>query len=663
MKTASYDDAIAKYRNILRRYPETQTRYQAQFRIADALVLEKKDPDAIELLNSVVKEDDPDWSPQALEKLGDIYASEENYSDSFRSYRTIITAYPDSPMVDRAHFDIGAAHFKLGHFELAAEELERVGTSYATRNPTLQKVSPGEPLYIKLTEPNSVATKTMEMPVTVRSSSGDAETVTLHPDEEGGDVFSAAIPTTLADKPVPNDGVLELHGADKVTLEYESRYVGGGAVSKTVTLGIASNAHLAVIDTSGQEVVGAVIGDNLTVQVRDPDRDITDGKDTVTVTITTKRHDSEKLTLTETGDHTGVFEGQVSVQKGTPTPNSGTIETDADVTGESPTQLDDSMTVTYSDDVNLINADGTPHILKDTLNLFKSTPGTVAPVAPGGVGADLQIQTMLYKGKSLNQIAITYRDLGSTAKSDINFHLAQDQFNALIRQYPNAPEVQDAMFGLFETYVGEDMYDSAIGVIAELTAKFPQSTRASEALFELAALHVKREEYDKALAIYQSLVQRTAGTPLAEQAQYAICTTYMAMYKPQGTMQQTQVSAPEIAAALDEFAHTYPNSEQAPQALLDLVQFRFDLEDFKGASDSARRMVALYPDNVLTGRVLLLEGQALYKLHDIDGASEVYRTVIANYGSEADTASKFLLDLQRKYGAPKAAASAPATTQ
>ena len=277
MKTASYDDAIAKYRNILRRYPETQTRYKAQFRIADALVLEKKDPDAIELLDSVVKEGDDVWSPQSLEKLGDIYASEERYSDSFRSYRTIITAYPDSPMVDRAHYDIGAAHFKLGHFELAAEELERVGTSYAIRNPTLQKVSPGEPLYIKLTEPNSVATKTMQMPVTVRSSSGDTETVTLHPDEEGGDVFSAAIPTTLG-AAVPGDGVLELHGSDKVTLEYQSRYVGGGAVTKTVNLGIASNAHLAVLDPNGQEIVGAVIGDNLTIDVRDPDRDLTDAE-------------------------------------------------------------------------------------------------------------------------------------------------------------------------------------------------------------------------------------------------------------------------------------------------------------------------------------------------------------------------------------------------
>ena len=331
----------------------------------------------------------------------------------------------------------------------------------------------------------------------------------------------------------------------------------------------------------------------------------------------------------------------MSVQKGTPTPNSGAIETDANPTGESPTQLDDSMTVTYSDDTNLINADGTPHVIHDTLNLFKSTPGNVAPVAPNNVEADLQIKTMLYKGKSLNQIAITYRDLGSSAKSDVNFHMAQNQFESLIREYPNSPEVQDAMFGLFETYVGQDMYDSAIGVIAQLTSKYPQSTRASEALFELAALHVKREEYDKALAIYQGLIQRTRGTPLAEEAQYAICSTYMAMYKPSsggGIGTKPVVSPEEIAAALDEFAHTYPNSDKAPQALLDLVQFRFDGEDYTGAAESAKRMVALYPDNVLTGRVLLLQGQALYKLHDIDGASEVYRTVIANYGSEADTA-------------------------
>lgn len=661
MKTASYDDAIAKFRTIVRRYPETQTRYMAQFGIADALVAEKNDADAITLLQSIVAEGDDTWSPRALEKIGDIYIADEKYSDAFRSYRTIITAYPDSPMVDRAHFDIGAAHFKLGHYELAADELEKVGTSYATRNPQLQKVSPGEPLYIKLTEPNSVATKTMQIPVTVTATSGDRETVILHPDEEGGDVFSAAIPTTLGEA-VPGDGILELHGSDKVTLSYESRYVGGGAVTKSVVLGIASNAHLAVLDASGQDITGAVIGDTLTIEVRDADRDVSDARDTVKVTVTTKRHDSETVTLTETGAHTGVFQGEIKLVQGTPTPNSGTIETDAPVAEGSTTQLDDNIVVTYSDDVNLINADGSPHIIKDTVNMFLSSPGSVAPVAATDVDADLQIKTMLYKGRSLNQIAITYRDLGSDAKAAIDFRQAQEQFQNLITQYPNSPEVQDAMFGLFETYVGEDEYDSAIGVIAQLTQRFPQSTRASEALFELADLHVKHEEYDQALAIYQSLVQRTKGTPLAEQAQYAICTTYMAMYKPKSETMggQPTISREEIAAALDEFARTYPNSDKTPEALFNLVQFRYDGEDYAGASDSAKRMVALYPDNVMTGRVMLLEGEALYKQHNIEGASDVYRDIIANYGSEADEAQKLLTDLERKYGAGATGGAAPA---
>ena len=649
MKTSSFEDAIVEFKNVVKRYPNTQTRYQAQFRQADALVALKRDPEALTLLQTVVKEESTDWSPQALSKIGEIYEGEQKYSDAFRSYRQIITDYPDSPMVDHAYFAIGSAQFRLGHFELAAEELEKVGTAYASRVPEMQRVSPGEPLYVRIEEPNLVANGQMKVNASIKATSGDSENVTLVSEAEGGDMFICAIPTALGD-PKPGDGILELHGSDTVTLTYQSRYIGGGAVSRTVTMPIASNARMELLDGQGNEVGGVVVGDELTIQVDDADMDVSDKPDTVSVDVTTRGKDSEKLTLTETGAHTGVFRGSIKTGKGTPAPGSGVIESSAGLAEGSATQLDDAVTITYMDVNHLASADTGPRKVQMTIPFYAQLPSDVSSPQPAPTAAAMAIKTLLYKGRSLVEIASTYRDLGMDNKATLNFRKAADQFQEIIDKYPSAPEVEDALYGLFQDYTAQDEYDSAIAVITQITRRFPQSSRASQALFELASLHVQKEEYDRALQIYQSLIQRAKGTPLAEEAQYAICTTYMAMAKPTpGSGEKPAISKDQIVAALDEFARAYPNSDRTPDALWQLVRLRYDGQDYSGAVDSARRMVALYPDNVLTGRVLLLEGQAQYKNKDIDGAADTFRTIIANYGSEADTASKLLNEIERKY--------------
>jgi len=657
MKVAAYEDAIQEFRNVLKRYPDTSVRYKAQFRMADALVALKKEADAITLLQGVVKEESPEFSPKALIQMGDIYGSQQKYAEAFRTYRLIVTEYPDSPMVDRAYFAIGTTHFRLQHYELAALELEKVGTAYASRMPQLQRVSPGEPLQVRIAEPNLVADAAMRVAATISASSGDKEPVSLRADVEGGDRFRTAIPTRLGTAK-PGDGILQLHGNDSVTLTYQSRYVGGATGSKTATMEIASNARLAIRDSQGNEVRGVVVSDTMTIEINDADRDTSAGRDTVAVELKTKKKDSEKLTLTETEAHSGIFRVAVKAVPGAPAADSGAVETNADFAEGSATQLDDNVSVAYQDDKNLSAMELGPRRVSNTILLYSATEGKPTFVNPELKQATLDIQSLLYKGRSLLEIAATYRDLGQDAKSTVTFRKSIDQFQEILTKYPNAPEVEDSMYGLFQAYVGEDQYESAISMITRITQKFPQSARASEALFQLAALHVKREEYDKALGIYQNLAQRAQGTPLAEEAQYAIATTYTKMLKPKaGSVDLPPVTRETVTVALEEFARNYPESERTPEVLWQLVQFRYEGQDYRGAVDAARRMTALYPDNIMTGRVLLLQGQAQYRLKDIQGSKDTFTSIIANYGAEADQATKLLAEIDKKL-APKTTAPA-----
>ena len=651
MKVASYDEAIEQFTNVLKRYPDTRMRYKAQFRLADAFVALKQEEDAVKLLQTVVNEESPDWSPQALMHIGEIYAGQQKYADAFRAYRQIIAEYPNNPTVDHAYYAIGVTHFHLGHYEQAARELDKVGTVYAATVDKLQRVSPGDPLYVRLTEPNMVATAATKIPVTLTTLSGDKEQFNLTAEVEGGDHFAGVINTMLGGAK-PGDGVLQLHGNDIVTLAYQSRYIGEGAEEREVPMPVASNGRVLIRDSQDNEVKGVVISDTMVIEINDADRDVTDGPDTVKAELKTRKKDSEMLTLTETGDHTGIFQAKIQLLRGDPKADSGKVETNAGLAEGSVTQLDDLITISYQDEQHLSVTETGAVTAKQTASVYEATNAKMTPVEHEIPRADLEIKALLYKGRSLIQIAATYRDLGQPALGTITFRKAAEQFNTIITKYRTAPEVEDALYGLFEIYVEQGQYDYAIGIVNRITRQFPQSTRASEALFQLADIHVKREEYDRALGIYSNLANSAKGTPLAEKAQYAVCTTYMEMFKPKASMgaDRPVVTREQVTASLEAFARNYPASEQAPEALWQLVRFRYDGEDYRGTVDVARRMAALYPDSVMAGRVLLMMGQAQYKLRDIDGAKATFANIIANYGDQADPAAKILNELERRTG-------------
>lgn len=660
MKLGAYEEAVTEFSNVLKRYPNTQSRYRAQFRMADALFQLRREEEGLALLDAVVEEKSAEWSPQALIKVGGLRASQEKWLEAIAAYRKVVAQYPDSPMVDRAHFSVGVIYYKQGRFEPAVMELDRVGTAYAARNPDMLKVSPGDPLYIRLSEPNLAAYDALKVEVKVVLSaekSGDKVETALSPETEGSDRFSATVPTELG-SPKEVDGaadtVLQLFGNDMVTLSFKSRYIGDGVENRELSLGTASNARVILRDGDSNEIRTAAVGAGLTIEVADADRDVTDKADTVRATIATKQGDQEKVVLTETGVHTGVFRIVLDVRKGKAQKESGAIETAEVVAEKDEADALDRATVSYTDEVCLLSVAAGARQVEESVPLIQSAAGSVKVPLPQIEDASMEIQQMLYKGRSLTEIGATYRDLAQEVKAGQSFRLAAGQFNELILKYPKSPEVEDAMFGLVQNYVAQDEFAAALGMIDQLMRKFPQSERGVEALMMLADLRVKREEYAEAMTIYQKIVASAGDTPEAEEAQYAICTTYLAMLKKaKATVTGGALVTPEeVIIAFDQFAQMFPQSDRAPDAMWQLIRFRFEVDDFNGVVGTARRMLAKYPDHELTGRALVESAKAQVKLNNRDEAMNSLRFVIANYGSQADVATALLNQLQRSIVAP-----------
>lgn len=80
--------------------------------------------------------------------------------------------------------------------------------------------------------------------------------------------------------------------------------------------------------------------------------------------------------------------------------------------------------------------------------------------------------------------------------------------------------------------------------------------------------------------------------------------------------------------------HDYPLSKHGIESRFFIAESFFLKKDFKSSLGIIDEMVTQYPDNELTGFILLRMGQISEANNQIEEASEIYATVIKNFKSE-----------------------------
>jgi hypothetical protein len=160
--------------------------------------------------------------------------------------------------------------------------------------------------------------------LTITTDRGDREQIpsvesTVTPGE-----FRATIPVVFGRLVVPGSGRLEVVGRDLVTVCYTDtlNLVPGTPIERCTTARVEENfggTLEVLVPRTGlyqepNRLEEFIIGEPLRIRVRDIDQDLTAGRDAVTVTLVTNnptKQDQETLVLTETGNSTGVFEGEI----------------------------------------------------------------------------------------------------------------------------------------------------------------------------------------------------------------------------------------------------------------------------------------------------------------------------------------------------------------
>ena len=334
-------------------YKKTLVVHDATLREVRAKRISKNFDGALQTLTNLEFERIPEIWTKLRFARAEVYFDMEEFEDAAEDIDDILAREPH-------HAD---AKIMLGKVQLKRDKLMEA-TEVELGSAMAQKsIVPGEKLKVTLTDPTlDVSGTGSEIEVVVWADSGDKEQFFLRRFGDEKTKFRGELSTGLG-KPSPDDGILQVIGDDKIFYAYSERFrekMNGLEEKKGGPITVASDALLmasarkllteaeqrvADMEKLLEEVGGnraaakkslaaknldsenrmdtgldfesniqsiAKPGNPIHVRVIDPDRSRTDGIDELMVSVASSSGDSvSRITLKETGTHTGWFEGSV----------------------------------------------------------------------------------------------------------------------------------------------------------------------------------------------------------------------------------------------------------------------------------------------------------------------------------------------------------------
>ena len=334
-------------------YQKTLTVHDATLREVRAKRIAKNFDGALQTLANLEFERIPEIWTKLRFARAEVYFDMEEYEDAAEDIDDILTREPHHP----------DAKIMLGKVQLKREKLMEA-TEVELGSAMAQKfLVPGEKLKVTLTDPTlDVSGAGSEIEVLVWADSGDKEQFFLRRFGDEKTKFRGELTTGLG-KPSQDDGILQVIGEDKIYYAYSDRFrkkMSGLEEKKGGPITVASDALLMAsarkllteaeqrvadmeklleevggnkaaakknqaaknLDSENREDTNLDFDSNIQsivkpgnpihVRVIDPDRSRTEDIDELIVSVSSSSGDSvSRITLKETGTHSGWFEGTI----------------------------------------------------------------------------------------------------------------------------------------------------------------------------------------------------------------------------------------------------------------------------------------------------------------------------------------------------------------
>jgi TolA-binding protein len=336
-KSQRFDVARSEFLTVVNRWPSTPQAIEAQFGIGESYMSQKVYDQAEQVFEKLVNSKERDVVIRA-EFLRGVLANRRGDRDEARDiFKAVLDRVPSVELANQALFNLAEVY---GAEERYIDQLELLRTVGRLGRTSQRSHAPGTALAIVVQDSDlGISRGHARIPVRVTTiPGGDEETIFLYSGGAGKGLFRADLETRLGNV-TKDDKVLQLSGLDVIKCDYPAEFK---AEFKSVPL---SDAEIIVAADAKFEVAGSKIvdekeesfseklerearergetrvsmaeerpknqikpGNPIYMRVQDPDRDLTDKADTITVKLVATSGDQVQAKLTETGPHSGVFE-------------------------------------------------------------------------------------------------------------------------------------------------------------------------------------------------------------------------------------------------------------------------------------------------------------------------------------------------------------------
>ncbi|NQT41446.1 MAG: tetratricopeptide repeat protein, partial [Planctomycetes bacterium] len=340
-KAQRYDVARNEFTTVINRYGDTPEAVEAEFGIGETFMAQKVFDQAEVVFEKLAGRRELDIVVRA-EFLRGVLALRRGDNDDARDiFRAVLDRVPDVELANQALFSLSEVY---GAEQRYLDQLRLLRTVGRLGHKSKRYHTPGMPLSIVVHDSDlGISRGHHRIPVIVTTTpGGDREMLYLISAGAGKGLFRADLETQLGSV-TAGDKVLQLTGNDVIRSDYPDEFKAEfrSVPLSDVEIRIASDATFETAsskiveqeeesfsqrlerEADEQEEIDQRVsqgrpanqikpGNPIYLRVRDADRDLSDAADPAVVKLVADSGDQVQAVLTETGPHTGIFEGTVA---------------------------------------------------------------------------------------------------------------------------------------------------------------------------------------------------------------------------------------------------------------------------------------------------------------------------------------------------------------
>ncbi len=193
-------------------------------------------------------------------------------------------------------------------------------------------------------------------------------------------------------------------------------------------------------------------------------------------------------------------------------------------------------------------------------------------------------------------------------------------YQQYLKTYPSGPSTETALLGVgYSQYFSND-FSKAAQTFQSFIARYPSSALLSDAYMRMGDCFYYAKDYQKALSVYEDATTKFAGDTSSAYAWYQVG--------------QSNYQLSQLTQALNAFQFVldkYPSSSIAPEALYAIGWVYFSEKDYADAITNFSKVTTAYPGTSVAARALYSKGDSYYNSGNYESALISYREVLEKY--------------------------------